>query len=84
MNAVLRYIFTRNGEPSSTKTLTFACWVVLTVVLLWKQYLGALSDEYVAIYIGAFVLNQMASTTASHYASTKRSIGEISNAKAYE
>lgn len=66
---MFEHLITRDGKRSSTKSLTLACWVIATIWGCIELYHGKLSDEFVGLYLGAFVLNQMASTATSAYKS---------------
>ena len=68
---MFEHLISRDGEKSSTKTLTLLCWLFTTAWYCVILYKGNMSAEYIGVYLGAFVLNQAVSTSASYYAKTK-------------
>lgn len=68
---MFEHLITRNGKKSSTKTLTLACWVVGTIVILVLLYRDKLTSDIFTTYLAVFVLNQMASTATNAYQQTR-------------
>lgn len=57
----------RDSELSHSKTLVILSWIVATIWGSVKLYQGALSDDFVGIYLGAFVLNVIGSSATNAY-----------------